>query len=100
MTISDAAAGNVCVLLTSKTRVPILASSLMAAVLDGLIRWLKGAVQDSFFWSLCSLFWFKFFKRLHWELVKWQISEGDASVSHKKAITYFACFRCAVAAYG
>lgn len=40
------------------------------------------------------------FKRLHWELVKGQVSEGDVSVSCKKAITYFMCFGCAVAAYG
>lgn len=81
-------------------RVPILTSSLVTVLLDGLNQWMEGGVQGSFIWSLCSLFWFEFlwnlgFKRLHWELVKWQISGGDDSVSHKKAVTccvFWVCF--------
>lgn len=42
MTVSDAAASNVCVLPSSKTCVPVLASFLVTVLLGGLMQWLKG----------------------------------------------------------
>lgn len=79
-------------------RVHLPAGSPIAVRVDGLMRWLKGGVWDSFFGLLCSLFWLKYlwnvFKKLRWRLVRWQITEGDAGFPRLRRVLLTLCVTC------